>query len=249
MGRLFNAFRLIFAPVRGPLFIVVIVTSTVFAMATGIVGAAVTVLGIMAAPDHDQDGLRREALCRGDHRGRHARHPDSAVGDADRDGAGARRIGGGSLRGGFRARVHARGNLPRLSAQPLFPESPSDRRPARRNACIRFRRPARVRHRRRAAACAHRSDARNDSGRRRDADRGFGDRRAGRNAACRRLPKADFRRHEPRCPVNDRHDEHGPVPRRHLERLRRRVRAPRHASWITSRCPHCRCRRWRCWCS
>ncbi len=50
MGRLFNAFRLLFAPVRGSLFIVVIVTSTVFAMATGIVGASVTVLGIMAAP-------------------------------------------------------------------------------------------------------------------------------------------------------------------------------------------------------
>jgi tripartite ATP-independent transporter DctM subunit len=50
MERLFNAFRLLFAPVRGSLFIVVIVTSTVFAMATGIVGASVTVLGIMAAP-------------------------------------------------------------------------------------------------------------------------------------------------------------------------------------------------------
>ncbi len=50
MERLFNAFRLLFAPVRGSLFIVVIATSTVFAMATGIVGASVTVLGIMAAP-------------------------------------------------------------------------------------------------------------------------------------------------------------------------------------------------------
>jgi len=38
------------APVRGSLYIVVILTSTVFAMATGIVGAAVTVLGIMAGP-------------------------------------------------------------------------------------------------------------------------------------------------------------------------------------------------------
>jgi tripartite ATP-independent transporter DctM subunit len=50
MARLFNAFRLMLAPVRGSLFIVVIVTSTVFAMATGIVGASVTVLGIMASP-------------------------------------------------------------------------------------------------------------------------------------------------------------------------------------------------------
>jgi tripartite ATP-independent transporter DctM subunit len=50
MERLFRAFRLILAPVRGALYLVVIITSTVFAMATGIVGAAVTVLGIMASP-------------------------------------------------------------------------------------------------------------------------------------------------------------------------------------------------------
>jgi tripartite ATP-independent transporter DctM subunit len=50
MERLFVAFRLLLAPVRGALFLVVILTAAVFAMATGIVGAAVTVLGIMAAP-------------------------------------------------------------------------------------------------------------------------------------------------------------------------------------------------------
>ena len=50
MERLFQAFRMLLAPVRGALFLVVILTATVFAMATGIVGAAVTVLGIMASP-------------------------------------------------------------------------------------------------------------------------------------------------------------------------------------------------------
>jgi tripartite ATP-independent transporter DctM subunit len=50
MERLFIAFRLLFAPIRGALYLVVILTATVFAMATGIVGAAVTVLGIMASP-------------------------------------------------------------------------------------------------------------------------------------------------------------------------------------------------------
>ncbi len=50
MERLFQAFRLLLAPVRGALYLVVLLTATVFAMATGIVGAAVTVLGIMAAP-------------------------------------------------------------------------------------------------------------------------------------------------------------------------------------------------------
>ena len=50
MERLFWALRDVLAPVRGSLYIVVVLTATVFAMATGIVGAAVTVLGLMAAP-------------------------------------------------------------------------------------------------------------------------------------------------------------------------------------------------------
>ncbi len=50
MERLFGALRSLLAPVRGSLYIAVILTATIFAMATGIVGAAVTVLGIMAGP-------------------------------------------------------------------------------------------------------------------------------------------------------------------------------------------------------
>jgi tripartite ATP-independent transporter DctM subunit len=50
MERLFLALRNLLAPVRGALFLAVILTAAIFAMATGIVGAAVTVLGIMAGP-------------------------------------------------------------------------------------------------------------------------------------------------------------------------------------------------------
>jgi TRAP-type mannitol/chloroaromatic compound transport system permease large subunit len=50
MERLFGALRSLLAPVRGSLYLTVLLTATIFAMATGIVGAAVTVLGIMAAP-------------------------------------------------------------------------------------------------------------------------------------------------------------------------------------------------------
>jgi TRAP-type mannitol/chloroaromatic compound transport system permease large subunit len=50
MERLFGALRSLLAPVRGSLYLAVILTATIFAMATGIVGAAVTVLGIMASP-------------------------------------------------------------------------------------------------------------------------------------------------------------------------------------------------------
>ena len=60
MERLFTAFRLLFSRLRGALFLVVILTATVFAMATGIVGAAVTVLGIMASPIMNKSGYDQE---------------------------------------------------------------------------------------------------------------------------------------------------------------------------------------------
>jgi tripartite ATP-independent transporter DctM subunit len=50
MERLFKAFRDLFAPVRGSLYIVVILTATLFGIAAGTVGATVTLLGIMAGP-------------------------------------------------------------------------------------------------------------------------------------------------------------------------------------------------------
>ncbi len=50
MERLFNAFRLAMGPLRGSMFLVVLMTATVFAAATGIVGAAVTVIGLLAGP-------------------------------------------------------------------------------------------------------------------------------------------------------------------------------------------------------
>jgi tripartite ATP-independent transporter DctM subunit len=50
MERLFSAFRLILAPVRGSLYLGVLLTATIFATATGIVGASVTVMGLMAGP-------------------------------------------------------------------------------------------------------------------------------------------------------------------------------------------------------
>jgi len=50
MNRLFETLRHMLAPVRGSLYLAVLLTSTVFAMATGIVGASVAVMGIMAGP-------------------------------------------------------------------------------------------------------------------------------------------------------------------------------------------------------
>ena len=50
MDRLFSGFRLMLASVKGSLYIAVLTTATLFAAATGIVGASVTILGVMAAP-------------------------------------------------------------------------------------------------------------------------------------------------------------------------------------------------------
>ena len=49
MERLFNAVQMMMSRTRGALFVAVLFVSMIFAAATGIVGASVTILGIMAA--------------------------------------------------------------------------------------------------------------------------------------------------------------------------------------------------------
>lgn len=50
MERLFSSCQVLLRSVKGSLLLVVIITATIFAMSTGIVGSAVTVLGIAAGP-------------------------------------------------------------------------------------------------------------------------------------------------------------------------------------------------------
>ena len=56
MERLFRAVQLMLANTRGALYIAVLFVSTIFAAATGIVGASVTILGIMAAKTMNRSG-------------------------------------------------------------------------------------------------------------------------------------------------------------------------------------------------
>ena len=56
MERLFNAVQLMMSRTRGALYIAVLFVSTIFAAATGIVGASVTILGIMAATTMNRSG-------------------------------------------------------------------------------------------------------------------------------------------------------------------------------------------------
>jgi len=50
MARLFRAFQLLLAPVPGSLYVGVLLTATIFGIASGTVGATVAVVGIMAVP-------------------------------------------------------------------------------------------------------------------------------------------------------------------------------------------------------
>jgi tripartite ATP-independent transporter DctM subunit len=50
MERLFQAFRLLLGPVPGALYVAVLLTATIFGIASGTVGATVAVAGIMAVP-------------------------------------------------------------------------------------------------------------------------------------------------------------------------------------------------------
>ncbi len=56
MERLFNAVQMMMSRTKGALFIAVLFVSTIFAAATGIVGASVTILGIMAAKTMNRSG-------------------------------------------------------------------------------------------------------------------------------------------------------------------------------------------------
>ncbi|MEO0792254.1 MAG: TRAP transporter large permease subunit [Pseudomonadota bacterium] len=56
MERLFTSIQLMMSRTRGALFIAVLFVSTIFAAATGIVGASVTILGIMAAKTMNRSG-------------------------------------------------------------------------------------------------------------------------------------------------------------------------------------------------
>ncbi|NBS57168.1 MAG: TRAP transporter large permease subunit [Betaproteobacteria bacterium] len=50
MERLFRGTQLLLAPLAGSLYLAILITSTIFGIASGIVGSTVTLLGVMAAP-------------------------------------------------------------------------------------------------------------------------------------------------------------------------------------------------------
>ena len=133
-------------------------------------------------------GLRHPHVGRRDRRRRHARHPDSAVGHADRDGARGRRPGDRPLRRRGHPRADAGAALHRLHARAQLPQSGAGPRAAAggaRRIDRRGRARARVRHR--AGGGRHLRDARRHPRRHRDAHRrrrGRRVRRAADDARC-----------------------------------------------------------------
>ena len=56
MERMFTSIQQLLAGLRGSLYLAVLITATIFAAATGIVGSSVTLLGVMAAPAMKRSG-------------------------------------------------------------------------------------------------------------------------------------------------------------------------------------------------
>ena len=175
----------------------------------------------------DPLGLRHTHVGRRDRRRRHARHPDPAVGHADRDGSRRRRPGDGPLRRRRHSRTGAGAALHHLHARAELSQSRTGARAAAgraRRVDRRGRARARLRHR--AGRRRHLRDPRRHSRRHRDAHR----RRRGRRV-CRAADDAPVPAHDvgkvPQGGLFDAaHVLHDPAARRRVELLRRRVLAP-----------------------
>ena len=104
---LFKSLHLATTRIPGSLAVATVVTCAIFATASGIIGAVVTLMGLLAFPAMLKAGynVRLAAGCRD--RGRHPRHPDPAVGAADPLRRHRRRVGGAALRRRLLPRHHA----------------------------------------------------------------------------------------------------------------------------------------------
>ena len=116
--RLFKSLHLAMARVPGSLAVATIVTCAIFATATGIVGAVVTLMGLLAFPAMLRAGYNVKVVGRRDHRRRLPRHPDPAVGAADRLRRDRGRVGGAALRRRVLPRHHAGRAVRRLRHHP-----------------------------------------------------------------------------------------------------------------------------------
>ena len=114
IDKLFRSLHLATARVPGSLAVATIVTCAIFATATGIVGAVVTLMGLLAFPAMLKAGYNVKVSAGCHHRGRLSRHTDSAFGAADRLRRDGRRFGRAALRRRVLPGHHAGRAVPRL---------------------------------------------------------------------------------------------------------------------------------------
>ena len=86
MERLFSSIQMIMSRVRGSLYIAVLIVSTIFAAATGIVGASVTLLGIMAGATMSRSGYNVRLAAGTITAGGTLGYPDPTINYVDCDG-------------------------------------------------------------------------------------------------------------------------------------------------------------------
>lgn len=125
--RLFKSLHLATTRIPGSLAVATVVTCAIFATASGIIGAVVTLMGLLAFPamlkagiQHPAGGGRRDCW-------RHSRHPDSAVGPADPLRCHRRSVGDAALRRSLLPRPHACGTLYRLHSSSTQRSNPASR--------------------------------------------------------------------------------------------------------------------------
>ena len=111
VDKMFYSIQLAFRRVPASLAVATLIVCTFWGIASGLVGAVVVLMGVIAFNPMLRAGYDVKLAVRRHHRGRHARNSDPAVGDDHRLRGGGRAVGGEALR---------RGDVPRLfSVAPL----------------------------------------------------------------------------------------------------------------------------------
>ncbi len=116
LDRLFRSLQLAAGPVPGALALATLATCAIFATATGIVGAVVTLMGLLAFPAMLRAGYDVKIAVRRGLRRRLPRHPDPAQRDAHPLRRHRRRLGGQALCRRLLPRPHAGRALHALSS-------------------------------------------------------------------------------------------------------------------------------------
>ena len=140
VDKMFYSIQLAFRRVPAALAVATLIVCTFWGIASGLVGAVVVLMGVIAFNPMLRAGYDVQARLGRHHRRRHARHPDPALGDDHRLRRRRRAVGGQALRRG-----NVPGLLPVLPLPRLHHRLGADRSQDRAARCRRSRRACRCR--------------------------------------------------------------------------------------------------------